>query len=250
MSMFLKGDNSSSPDVHYIFPSDALEKQLGLQHALIRHALCNGKLETGLFHLQKKFPPQFLLQQLTSSPKSFPNHSPQMSSSSSIRSQIYLDNGWIVALQELHHVITPGGWVQLVEGAAIPGHMGPFSEKISNVWSAVFAHKGLVVDVVQHLPDMLIQAGFINVWTFSAMRGPLFEGGGLGLVLSEQEYNDLIACVGKEWDNGREVSASKEVMAMYAQKLGSLGTWEMSWTILSYPCFGNGVPPTTNLEHN
>ncbi|PBK82365.1 S-adenosyl-L-methionine-dependent methyltransferase [Armillaria gallica] len=34
----------SSPDVHYVLPSDALEKQrLELQHSLLRRALCDGK---------------------------------------------------------------------------------------------------------------------------------------------------------------------------------------------------------------
>lgn len=44
----------------------------------------------------------------------------------------------------------------------------------------------------------------------------------LGLASSEQEYDDLIACVTKEWDNGQEASASAELTAMYAQKVWSL----------------------------
>ncbi len=151
----------------------------------------------------------------------------------------------ISPVEELHRVIDPGGWVQLVEGITISRHTGPFSLKISNLWSAILAHRGLLVDSVERLPNMLTQAGFVSVWSetralplgqwacqegldfrddlasvLSVMRGPLFEGGGLGLVSSEQEYNDLIACVTKEWDNGQEVSASAELTAMYAQKYG------------------------------
>ncbi|KAK0214041.1 S-adenosyl-L-methionine-dependent methyltransferase [Armillaria fumosa] len=284
MSAPSKRDYSSSSDVHYIFPSDALEKQrLELQHALVRHALCDDKpvlapivlkpgdrvLDSGTgsgawalslaedvpssvfltaIDIQSKifpepFPPnvEFLLHSVTDLPR-------QWTDKFSLVNQRFLYGclsgpQWKVALQELHRVIAPGGWVQLVEGTTIPGHMGPFSTKIRNLWSALFAHKGLLVDVVQHLPDMLTQAGFINVWSeirarplgqwagqdridfrddltsaFSAMCGPIFEGGYLGLVSSEQEYDDLIACVRKEWDNGREVSASKELTAMYAQK--------------------------------
>ncbi len=151
---------------------------------------------------------------------------------------------WEVALQELHRVIVPGGWVQLVEAKAISGHMGPFSTNISNLCSAFLAHKGLLFDIANRLPDMLTQAGFVNVssetralplgqWAgqdgigfrddvttvLSAIRGPLFEAGGLGLVSSEQEYDYLIACVRKEWDDGQEVSASTELTMMYAQKV-------------------------------
>ena len=56
---------------------------------------------------------------------------------------------WQLALGELHRVIAPGGWVQLVEGAVIPGYMGPFSSKISNLWSALFAHRALLVDIMR-----------------------------------------------------------------------------------------------------
>ncbi len=208
--------------------------------------------EPGFFHSLKKFPPQSLLQQSIIQSRTFPESFPQTSFFSSIRSQIYPVNGpdtyslvnqrflftaltgpqWEVALQELHRVIVPGGWVQLVEAKAISGHMGPFSTNISNLCSAFLAHKGLLFDIANRLPDMLTQAGFINVssetralplgqWAgqdgigfrddvtsvLSAIRGPLFEAGGLGLVSSEQEYDYLIACVRKEWDDGQEVSA-------------------------------------------
>ncbi|PBL04269.1 hypothetical protein ARMGADRAFT_1096483 [Armillaria gallica] len=145
---------------------------------------------------------------------------------------------WEVSLEELRRVIAPGGWVQLVEGVTMSRPTGLFSVKISNLWSALTAHRGLLADSMERLPDMLTQAGFANVWSetralplgqwadfrddlasvLSAMRGPLFEGGGLGLVSSEQENDDLIACVTKEWNNGQEVSPSAELVVMYAQK--------------------------------
>ncbi|KAK0222795.1 S-adenosyl-L-methionine-dependent methyltransferase [Armillaria nabsnona] len=278
-----KRDYPSSPDVHYVLPSDALEKQwLELQHALVKRALCDGKsilapivlkpgdrvLDSGTgsgawvlslaevpssvsltaIDIQSKifpgsFPPNvdFLLHSVTDLPS-------QWTDTFSLVNQRFLFTAltgpqWEVALQELHRVIGPGGWVQLVEAKAISGHMVPFSMEISNLWSAFLAHKGLLIDIVNRLPDMLTQAGFVNVlsetralslgqWAgqdgidfrddvtsvLSAIRGPLFEGGDLGLVSSEQEYDDLIACVRKEWDNGQEVSASTELTMMYAQK--------------------------------
>ncbi|KAK0432282.1 S-adenosyl-L-methionine-dependent methyltransferase [Armillaria borealis] len=271
-----KRDYPSSPDVHYVLPSDALEKQrLELQHALVRRALCDGKsvlapivlkpgdrvLDSGTgsgawaLSLAEEVPSSVSLTAIDIQSKIFPESFPpnvvfllhsvtdlpsQWTDTYSLVNQRFLYGAltgpqWEVTLDELHRVVAPGGWVQLVEGTITSGHMGPFSTKISNLWSALFAHKGLPVDIMRRLPDMLTQAGFVNMWSetralpldfrddltsaFSAMCGPLFEGGGLGLVSSEQEYDDLIACVAKEWDNGQEISASAELTVMYAQKV-------------------------------
>ncbi|SJK99571.1 uncharacterized protein ARMOST_02879 [Armillaria ostoyae] len=279
-----KRDYPSSPDVHYVLPSDALEKQrLELQHAIVRRALCDGKsvlapivlkpgdrvLDSGtgsawVLSLAEEVPSSVSLTAIDIQSKIFPESFPpnvvfllhsvtdlpsQWTDTYSLVNQRFLIGAltgpqWEVALEELHRVVAPGGWVQLVEGTIISGHMGPFSTKISNLWSALFAHRGLLIDIVKRLPNMLTQAGFVNVWSetralplgqwagqdgvdlrdvvasvLSAMRGPIFEGGGLGLVSSEQEYDDLIACVTKEWDNGQEVSASTELTVIYAQKV-------------------------------
>ncbi|KAK0194317.1 hypothetical protein F5146DRAFT_1184312 [Armillaria mellea] len=90
---------------------------------------------------------------------------------------------------------------------------------------------------------MLAREGFINVhsetWTlpvgawagadgteqrddlvaaYSAMRGPIFEAGGFGLVPSEQEYDDLLNDLTKEWDDRPDVFEDWTVV--YAQKRG------------------------------
>ncbi|KAK0193398.1 S-adenosyl-L-methionine-dependent methyltransferase [Armillaria mellea] len=284
MSASSKREYPSSPDVHYVLPSDALEKQrLELQHALVRRALCDGKsvlppivLKPGdrvldsatgsgawALSLAEEVPSSVSLTAIDIQskilPESFPQnvefllHSvmdlpSQWTDTFSLVNQRFLYGAltgpqWKVALGELHRVIAAGGWVQLVEGTVTSGDMGPFSMKIRNLWSALLTHRGLLIGIGNRLPDMLTQAGFVNVWSetralplgqwagqdgidarddltsvFSAMRGPIFEGGGFGVVSSEQELDDLIACVGKEWDNGREVSASKELTVMYAQK--------------------------------
>ncbi|KAK0216774.1 S-adenosyl-L-methionine-dependent methyltransferase [Armillaria nabsnona] len=280
-----KRDYPSSPDVHYVLPSDALEKQrLELQHALVRRTLCDGKtvlapiilkpgdkvLDSGtgsgawVLSLAEEVPSSVSLTAIDIQSKIFPESFPpnvefllhsvtdlpsQWTDTFSLVNQRFLTGAltgpqWEVSLEELRRVIAPGGWVQLVEGITILRHTGPFSLKVSNLWSAILAHRGLLVDSVERLPDMLTQAGFVNVWSetralplgqwagqdgidfrddlasvLSAMRGPIFDGGGLGLVSSEQEYDDLIACVTKEWDNGQEISASAEMTVMYAQKV-------------------------------
>ncbi|SJK99564.1 uncharacterized protein ARMOST_02872 [Armillaria ostoyae] len=285
MSASSKRDYPLSPDVHYVLPSDALEKQrLELQHALVRRALCDGKtvlapivlkpgdrvLDSGTgsgawaLSLAEEVPSSVSLTAIDIQSKIFPESFPpnivcllhsvtdlpsQWTDTFSLVNQRFLCGAltgpqWDAALKELHRVIAPGGWVQLVEGLVFSGYMGPYSTKISTLWSALSAHRGLLVDIAKRLPDMLTQAGFINVcsearalplgqWAgqdgidfrddltsaFSAMRGPIFEGGGLGLVSSKKEYDDLIACVTKEWDNGQDGSASVELTVMYAQKV-------------------------------
>ncbi|KAK0193375.1 hypothetical protein F5146DRAFT_1221009 [Armillaria mellea] len=245
MSMSSKRDYPSSPDVHYILPSDALEKQrLELQHALVRRALCDGKsvlppivLQPGdrvldsatgsvassvsltAIDIQSTIFPESFLQNVEFLLHSVMDLPSQWTDTFSLVNQHFLYTAltgpqWEVALGELHRVVAPGGWVQLVEGAVIPGHMGPFSLKISNL--CTFRTRALPLgqwagqDGIDFRDDLTS--------ALSAMRGPIFEGGGLGLVSSEQELDDLIASVGKEWDNGREVSASKGLTMMYAQK--------------------------------
>ncbi|KAK0432275.1 hypothetical protein EV421DRAFT_1850009 [Armillaria borealis] len=230
-----KRDYPSSPDVHYVLPSDALEKQrLELQHAIVRRALCDGKsvlapivlkpgdrvLDSGtgsgawVLSLAEEVPSSVSLTAIDIQSKIFPESFPP-------NVDQWTDTYSLVNQRFLIGALTGPQW-ELVEGTIISGHMGPFSTKISNLWSALFVHRGLLIDIVKRLPDMLTQAGFVNdgvdlrdavASVLSAMRG------GLGLVSSEQEYDDLIACVTKEWDNGQEVSASEELTVMYAQKV-------------------------------
>ncbi|KAK0451637.1 hypothetical protein EV421DRAFT_1898576 [Armillaria borealis] len=152
------------------------------------------------------------------------------------------ESQWDCALVETHRVLAPGGWVQLIEGSEIPPHTGPYSERIGKILAKLYGHKGLVIDVAKRLPDMLTREGFINVhsetralpvgaWAgtdgtelrdnlatvYSAMRGPIFEAGGFGLVSSEQEYDDLLIDLTKEWDDGPDVFEDWTVV--YAQKV-------------------------------
>ncbi|KAG7451632.1 S-adenosyl-L-methionine-dependent methyltransferase [Guyanagaster necrorhizus] len=274
----------SSPDVHYILPSDAKEKQrLELQHSLLRRALCDGKsvlapiilkpgdkvLDSGtgsgawILSLAEEVPPSISLTAIDIQSNIFPRSFPKnvvfsihsvtelpgvWTNSYSLANQRVLyaaltEPQWSAALSEIYRVLAPGGWVQIIEGSTISTHMGPYSEKIGNILGKLYAHKGLVIDVAKRLPDMLKREGFINVhsdtralplgaWAdtdglelrdnlvsvYSAMRGPIFETGGFGLVSSEREYDDLLDGLAKEWDNGGDIPASKDWTAMYAQK--------------------------------
>ncbi|KAK0223751.1 hypothetical protein IW262DRAFT_852769 [Armillaria fumosa] len=277
----------SSPDVHYLLPSDALEKQrLESQHSFLRRTVCDGKsvlapislgpgdkvLDSGtgsgawVLSLAKEVPSSVSLAaidiQSNIFPKSFPcnvsfhRHSitdlpGEWADSYSLVNQRLLfaaltESQWKRALAETHRVLTPGRWVQLIEGSNIHGpkspsrHIGPCSTRMGKIVAKLFAHKGLVIDVASRLPAMLAREGFINVhsetralplgaWAgadgieqrdniaavYSAMWGPIFEAGGFGLVSSEQEYDDLLDDLTKEWDDGPDVF---EWTVVYAQK--------------------------------
>ncbi|KAK0493970.1 S-adenosyl-L-methionine-dependent methyltransferase, partial [Armillaria luteobubalina] len=179
------------------------KQRLELQHALVRRALYDGKsvlapivlkpgdrvLDSGTgsgawaLSLAEEVPSSVFLTAIDIQSKIFPESFPknvefllysvtdlprQWTDKFSLVNQRFLFGAltgqqWKVALQEIYRVIAPGGWVQLVDGVTIPEHIGPFSAKIGNLWSILFAHKGLLVDAVKCLPDMLTQAGFINV---------------------------------------------------------------------------------------
>ncbi|KAK0469235.1 S-adenosyl-L-methionine-dependent methyltransferase, partial [Desarmillaria tabescens] len=165
------------------------------------------------------------------------------------------ESQWRAALSEIYRVLAPGGWVQIIEGSTISTRMGPYSEKIGNILGKLYAHKGLLIDIAKRLPDMLGREGFINVhsetralplgaWAgtdglehrdnltsvYSAMRGPIFEADGFGLVSSEQEYDDLLGGLAKEWDNGQSISASKDWTAVYAQKVRDPNVGQRAWS--------------------
>ncbi|PBK66264.1 hypothetical protein ARMSODRAFT_355276 [Armillaria solidipes] len=272
----------SSPDVCYLLPSDALEKQrLESQHSFLKRTLCDGKsvmapislgpgdkvLDSGtgsgawVLSLAKEVPLSVSFAAIDIQSKIFPKLFPtnvffhhhsvtdlpgEWANSYSLINQRVLyaaltESQWDSALVETHRVLAPGGWVQLIEGSEIPPRTGPYSERIGKILAKLYAHKGLVIDVAKRLPDMLTREGFINVhsetralpvgaWAgtdgtelrdnlatvYSAMRGPIFEAGGFGLVSSEQEYDDLLNDLTKEWDDGPDVFEDWTVV--YAQK--------------------------------
>ncbi|PBK82373.1 hypothetical protein ARMGADRAFT_736241 [Armillaria gallica] len=44
------------------------------------------------------------------------------------------------------------------------------------------------------------------------MWGPIFDAGGFGLVSSEQEYDNLLNDLTKEWDDGPDVFKDRTVV--------------------------------------
>lgn len=146
---------------------------------------------------------------------------------------------WVIDLKELHRVLAPGGWVQLCEMGGWPE--GPITDRLLQPLQAMWDNRSIFMDVVDYLPQMLAEAGFINVnveeraipagkWAgqdgiegrddltgiWRGMKIPVLDAGGFGYIHSEEEYDNLVEAVAKEWDDNPGTSA--KIVTVYAQK--------------------------------
>jgi len=146
---------------------------------------------------------------------------------------------WVSDLKELYRVLAPGGWVQLCEMGGWPE--GPITSRIYKPLQAMWDKRDIFISVTGHLPKMLADAGFVDVhveeraiptgkWAghdgiegrddligiWRGMKIPVLDGGGFGYIHSEEEYDDLLEAVAKEWDENPGSSA--KIVTVYAQK--------------------------------
>lgn len=146
---------------------------------------------------------------------------------------------WVSDLEELHRVLAPGGWVQLCEMGGWPE--GPITDRIRKPLQAMWDKIDIFIGVAGHLPKMLAEAGFVDVhveerviptgkWAgqdgiegredligiWKGMKIPVLNGGGFGYIRSEEEYDNLLEAVAKEWDDNPGSSA--KIITVYAQK--------------------------------
>jgi len=146
---------------------------------------------------------------------------------------------WAFELRELYNMLLPGGWVQLCE----PGtrHAGEVTERVRHMITSLYASRDIFEDIWQHMPSLLKEAGFINVVTeerktplgrwagqhgeqvrdnyvslFRAMKSPVLDAGGFGVVNSEGEFDDLLTMFGDELDG--TPGAYVRWFVFYAQK--------------------------------
>ncbi|KIJ40420.1 hypothetical protein M422DRAFT_173752 [Sphaerobolus stellatus SS14] len=130
---------------------------------------------------------------------------------------------WKEAINEMYRVLIPGGSVQL--GEAGPWKSGSVTEKHQTLVQNLFESRGLLLDCAVHIPQMLSNAGFIEIKTevktiplgrwagqtgidgrdnfmgvFRGMKTPVLKMGGLGFVQSEAEFDRLLDEVEVEWD--------------------------------------------------
>ncbi|KAJ3711361.1 S-adenosyl-L-methionine-dependent methyltransferase [Lentinula raphanica] len=149
------------------------------------------------------------------------------------------DSLWRTAVAELYRVLEPGGWVELVELQArdvSSWSVGPNSARLGALLGTLFDAKGVIEDFSVYLPEILQEAGFVNVkceprrasvggelldHTFpshtktgyesgmlgdlwAAMKGPVVESGGYGIVDTAEEYEALVKASVREWKASKE----------------------------------------------
>jgi len=136
---------------------------------------------------------------------------------------------WEKALQEIHRVLTPGGWFQCIE-PCVPSEtdIGPQTSRMFEILRNLFSMNGLLHDISSVLCHILPQAGFINVqkrtvslsaheraiefnhrtlmeWFFIALKPGMLA---TKLLESEEEFAELMESMLQEWDETPHVAWS------------------------------------------
>ena len=147
---------------------------------------------------------------------------------------------WKSALAEIFRVLKPGGWVELVETTSRIPHVGPCSIKLNSMKFALYAHRNLLVDHKKQLRGLLLGAGFVGIECIdhpvpvgesagesgreartnftnvvSAMKTPMLNAGGFGIVATEEEFDQNVMKMREEWKRSEGVV---EVFTFCAQK--------------------------------
>lgn len=143
---------------------------------------------------------------------------------------------WKTAIGNIYKLLSPGGWVQLVE--ANHCHSGEATERHRAVLRRIFEKRGLLLHPVYDIPALLQDAGFVEVNTkgyevnlgkwagedgvearescigvYRGMKHPVVNVLGM---LSSFEFDSLVDQMEQEWDStpGSQVRYN----VFYAQK--------------------------------
>ncbi|KIK57590.1 hypothetical protein GYMLUDRAFT_46152 [Collybiopsis luxurians FD-317 M1] len=139
------------------------------------------------------------------------------------------DSRWRKAIGEVFRVLAPGGWVELVEHDAKDSDfgVGPYSKKLQDLIMAMYAERGVIIDLGAYLPRLLAEAGFVDVrrearkvtigrsgetgyrsedWRdiWEGTKQQVLNGDGYGFVKTEEEYNELLQGSLQEWNSSNE----------------------------------------------
>ncbi|KAB5593271.1 S-adenosyl-L-methionine-dependent methyltransferase [Ceratobasidium theobromae] len=133
---------------------------------------------------------------------------------------------WPVALAQLYRVTKPGGYIQLLDGnLSRARNVGPANKVQNAMLAELCRRRGLMLNVTDHLADMVRAAGFKDVkedgrnivmssrngkmgrdaWmnqylAFKGLKTPMLKAGGLNLVQTEGEFDQMIEDMGREWE--------------------------------------------------
>ncbi|KAH9841031.1 uncharacterized protein C8Q71DRAFT_794970 [Rhodofomes roseus] len=101
---------------------------------------------------------------------------------------------------------------------------GPETEKFSAMTNTASKAKGLVLDCVAHIPELLRQAGFMSIsveptnWmaVFRGVKSSILKGGGFGHVSSEADFDVMVDRMENEWQSSPDAEIQNNVIC--AQK--------------------------------
>ncbi|THG96862.1 hypothetical protein EW026_g5044 [Hermanssonia centrifuga] len=211
----------SFPGSQYVLPSDAVEKdRLALQHQLLKRVFENRAILP---------------------PITFPLHSKILDSGTGSDSWLlrYNYRNGSEHSQRCSEYSHRGGWVQI--GEVGPWTAGSVTATHKSLVEALFEFKGLHLDCLKFIAELLREAGFIAIYeeersiplgkwggqdgidgrdnfigVFRGMKTPILNAGGLGFVQTEGEFDSLLDAVEQEWDetSGAEIKFS----VIYATK--------------------------------
>ncbi len=166
----------------------------------------------------------------------------------------FTEQEWVAELPEILRVLTPGGRAQFTE-AHLPTHnAGPAMRKLEAAMQSVYSAKRIFYQVPEFLPEMLEEAGYVNVqrklhmlpigaWggkegtllaeivigMFSGHRGPILK---LGL-LEEAEFDRLLRATRREWDE--RPGMSRVYTTVYADKVTQYScSMQFDWSLTKF----------------
>ena len=131
---------------------------------------------------------------------------------------------WEAGLSEMFRVVKPGGWIQLEEAITDFPNSGPATQRLGLAINQTALQRGVMSRCAESIPDLLTEAGFINVTTlqhdiqfggqgdeqsqagaftikelFRSMRHSVVKA---GIVESFELYDDLLKEAEREWHLG------------------------------------------------
>ena len=147
---------------------------------------------------------------------------------------------WPRAVDEFARVLAPGGWAVVGE-YGMPVCAGPATDAYMRLYTRLVYGRGLHLRVFAALPDMLRDAGLVNVRfrreacpltrrkgvlgqdgadniiaSCRAITGVIVAAGGFGLVSSAEEVEAMIDAMEAEWHASDDVEI--EFVYVYGQK--------------------------------
>ena len=129
---------------------------------------------------------------------------------------------WNTAVDEIYRVLAPGGWVQLVEASHCKS--GEATQRHFEMLRDLFVKRGLLLDCVEHIPNVLKDAGFDQVkaqryeislggsadedgtsakarknfvGVYKGMQAPIVAMG----IRTEAEFREIVEDLEKEWES-------------------------------------------------